>query len=353
VTVRQAGVDTWSPAWYVGEDSPAERALRHLATTPSKRGQLIPDPIGGHRVGWFPSSRLVYAEGHPGGDRLASPDRLVLALDRLHADLADVGIPLDVATARSNARDAGDNRPGFAGLRRLDSTVDLHFDSAVEGLAVLAGVAAIGIPRAKVVTWRAPVRVPAAPPSPIGEAHMESLGLVRRPIDPGRLALETVAFYGHSGKKMLARFYDKGVEGNLAPRGRLIRPEDQRRYTAATRRDVDELTTRYVREQFRRRFVPLWRASKGVTVAGPMVLAEKLAAAVADGEVTAAMAERLAGHVILEEAGCASVSRASRYRRRSKLRELGLVSADLGLDEVEVDVHEVLERALEAEEWGG
>ncbi|MFL5845282.1 MAG: hypothetical protein ACJ762_11350, partial [Solirubrobacteraceae bacterium] len=166
--------------------------------------------------------------------------------------------------------------------------------------------------------------------------------------------VETVELKGHGGRKTLGRVYDKGVESGLEAVGRWLRPEDQRRYTKGSRRDVDELSTGYVRERFHARFLPLWKASKGVTVAGPVVLAGKLLDLVEEGQITPAQAEKLAGHLLLAEmAGKRQgVSRATRYRRRADIRELGLVLADGALQEVEVDLHEVLDAAMESPAWG-
>ncbi len=328
--VRQAGIDTWSPAWYVADDSAAARALEAQATIATQRSRLLPESVAGHRVGWFPSSRLVFAEGHPGGDRLGFADRLPLALDALLGELADRGIPLDAEPARDRRGAewlAGPSSPGFAGIRRLDVTCDLAFETTAAGLAVLAGVAALGLPRAQ-----------------LGVRHAPGMGRFG--------ALETVAFYGHGGKKMLARWYDKGVESLSAPRGRLIRPEDQRRYVKDTRRYVDELGSVYVREKFRQRFLPLWRASKGVTVGGRDVMADKLADLVEAGEVTPGMAERLIGFSVLQDKGLAPGNLRTRQRRRAALREHGLVLAEADEAAVEVDLHDVLSEALEAEAWG-
>jgi hypothetical protein len=213
--------------------------------------------------------------------------------------------------------------PGFAGVRRCDGTADVTFDRPGEGLAVLAGVAALGYPRLQTV--------------------------VHRQVGGG--SVETVTLKGHGGRRTVGRWYDKGVESGSAPRGELIRAEDQRRYVAHTRRDVEELTSDYVRASFHRRFVPLWRASKGVTVAGITVLAEQLHAAVQAGELSARNAELLAGFLVLETRGLSVAPLSTGYRRRADLRRLGLVLGDGVGDEVEVDLHEAIERCLEEGRW--
>ena len=334
VTVHAAGVDTWSPCWYVDRGSLAAGMLADLASVKTKRGFLMPEPVGGHRIGWNPGAGMLYAEGHPSDDGLGSPDQLPEALQRLTTAMLEAGVPVPNGLAQ-DAWNEGDYEhfgatryDGFAGVRRCDATVDLHVSNGAEGVAILAGVAAIvrDTPRVKLETIYS---------------------------SDGR-ALETVYMLGEGGKKVLGRWYDKGVESGGAARGQLIRPEDQRRYVKGTRRHVAELTSEYVRTKFHQRFVPLWRASKGVTVGGPLVLAEKLADAVEAGEITAAQAELLAGNLLVGailDRRRVGVSKATRNRRRAAQRELGLVLADGVLQEVEVDLHDVMEQALDAGAW--
>jgi hypothetical protein len=220
----------------------------------------------------------------------------------------------------------GSASEGFAGIRRLDATVNVAMGSRAEGLASLAGIAAC---------------VRDAP----GKAEVF--------YGPDR-GVETVVLRGHAGKRILGRWYDKGLEATLAPRGRLVRAEDQRRWPKNDRRTVEDCDGVALRAGFQRRFYPLWKASKGVIVAGPVVIAEKLLDAVEAGEITAREAESLAGHCMLQVVGGrqgAGVSKATMYRRESRARELGLVLADGVLQEVEVDVAAVLEATLETELW--
>lgn len=328
-TVAQAGIDTWSPAWYVDPSSMAADMLDQLATVKAKRGDLLPDAVGEHRVGWIKPLGLLYAEGHPMPDRLCPPDALPRALSRLVRSLEDAGVPVPPGNTGADFYGADINHPGFAGVRRLDATVDLAFPTGAEGLAALAGVAAV----ARGLT--------------AGKADV---------IFGQKGEVQTVYLLGHGeGRRVLGRWYDKGVEGGTAPRGQLVRPEDQRRFVKATRRDVTELDATYVRGKFHQRFMPLYRASKGVTVGGPIVMAEKLVEAVEAGELTMPQAEKVAGHLLLQASARArdrGVSRRTVYRRQAVVRELGLVLADGVLQEVEVDLHDVLERAMDEPAWG-
>ena len=358
--VAAAGIDSWSPCWYLDRESTAASLLDQVATAPAARGMLVPKPIAGHRVGWNRSAGMLYAEGHPCGampgewspdpfieaavDRaarereaysrqpwLVSPEDLSTAYSGLVDALEGSGIPVPSSQWATRMFEDGvvpgdDASPGFGGLRRCDSTVDLDCGSRARGLAILAGVAAV------------------ATTAPRAQAEV-------RWAKDGSGAIETVYLRGYAGVKILGRWYDKGLESGAAPRGEVVRAEDQRRYPKGHRRGIEELEALYVKRQFQQRWLPLWQATKGVTVAGVLVIADRIAGLVDEGELSSRQAEQLAGYVVLQRRGVRS-SRPTVYRRRAKLRELGLVVADGVLEEVEVDLHEVLDEALESPSWG-
>jgi hypothetical protein len=355
--IAAAGIDSWSPCWYVDRDSAAAGLLGQLAHVPAARGTLIPYAIAGHRVGWNRAAGMLYAEGHPSGAMpgewsvshdllsehavvppdaepwLVPPAQLPTAYAGLVEALEVSGVPVPASqwAARPQVDGFGllpdeEGRSGFGGLRRCDATVDVSPSGAGEGLAILAGVAGV------------------ATTAPRCQAEV-------RFAKDGTGAVETVYVRGFSGVKILGRWYDKGLESGCAPRGERIRAEDQRRYPKGHRRGIHELEAHYVRSKFQQRFYPLWQATKGVTVAGPMILADKLAELVDGGELTARQAGQLVGYVVLAKRGV-RFSRATTYRRRSELRDAGLVVADGCLQEVEVDLHAVLEEAMESSAWG-
>ena len=333
MSVAAAGVDTWSIAWYLREESSAVAAMEHLATGRASRSRLLPEKVVGHRVGWFPGSRLVFAEGRPGGEEgLCDPGDLPavagLLADSIRArgvrlpehDYLPNGIP-DGALRR--AASLGDS--GFAGVRRLDSTVDLRFEGGATGLAALSGVGALPVPRVSKKVQR----------------------------EVGGNRVETVWFLGTSGRSVLGRWYDKGVETGEADRGQWVRPEDQRRFAKEARVPVDVVAdTSFVRDSFVRRFEPLWRASKGVLVASHSELAGRVRELVEEGEMTAGEAKAALGHLVLDSGGERLQSRSTWYRDRSVCRRHGLVLADCDDDVVSIDLGEVVEEALETERWG-
>ncbi len=332
--VDAAGVDTWSVCWYLREGSRPHRVIEALATERGPRSRLVPGKVAGHRVGWFPASRMLFAEGHPRPDGLAGADDLPLALELVSEGLADLGLhpPDRRLTSIAVPTNEGLHTPlpvmggsGFGGIRRLDSTVDLAFEKPAEGLAALAGVAALPLPRMKTQVIR----------------------------EVGGSRVETVDFRGSSGKRVLGRWYDKGVESGLAGRGRHVRPEDQRRYPKEARLDVEAVaSSSYIRDAFVRRFEPLWRASKGVKVAGVIELAQRLGELVDEGELSAGQAKAIAGYLVLESADAYRQSRPQRYRDRAAARNHGLVLADGVLDEVDIDLGEIMERAMDSAAWG-
>lgn len=283
---------------------------------------MLGERIGGHRVGCFPTG-LVFAEGHPAGEgELCAPDELLTRGLSLQEQLQAHGVPV-VARLMPFAHLNSESQ-GFVGLRRIDSTVNVRAASSAEGVALLAGIAAV-------------VR-----DSPM---HAE----VRYGGDRG---VETVYVRGYAGKSALGRWYDKALESMSGERGTVIRGEDQRRWSKGDRPLPDEWTAEFVRARFRRRFYPLYKASKGVSVCGPIVIAEKIVEAIAAGEIKSQQARLLAGDLLLEAAGRQVAAPSTARRSKAIRRDLGLVLGDGVLQEVEVNVHDVLEMALETDAWG-
>lgn len=303
--------------------------MEALATKPAKRSKLIEEKIAGHSVGWFPGSRLLFAEGHPDPAGLCRADRLPLALETVTEGLEDLGVLPPRLRLMPLAGPDGFNAflggVGFGGVRRLDATVDLHFERSSEGLAALSGVAAMSLPRVKTETIR----------------------------EAGGRRIETVYLLGSSGRSVLGRWYDKGVESGSAARGLHVRPEQQGRFAKGARPPVDVIAqTNYVRDAFVKRFEPLWRASKGVKVAGRPELIDQVIDLAEAGEISPQAAQRMIGHVFLDGNDRDPRPESTARRHRGECRDHGLVLADGVDDEVDVDLGEVLEQAMDAEAWG-
>ncbi|HET7054169.1 MAG TPA: hypothetical protein VFI09_09690 [Solirubrobacterales bacterium] len=304
--VFAAGIDTWSPCWYAEPGSSLARALGALATESSGRARLLPEPLVGHRVGWFPDPCLVFAEGRAGGEALLPATALGAALAGLCRSLADLGIP--AAPARC------------AGLRRLDVAADLRTDSGAEGLALLELIAAGSFGAGKLAAYRAERRT------------------------------ESVLMKTWAGRT-LARVYDKGAQLGTAPAGRWLRFEAQWRFPREARPAPVALDAALLRERFARRFAPLWQAAGGLRFAPAASLSERIGEAVADGRLAPSRARTLAGYLLLGAAGIPQGARRTTYELDRECRELGLL-ASLSADANRcVDVATVLDECMTPGVW--
>jgi len=257
--------------------------------------------LGRYKAQWRPSLGRLFVEGHPSADGLASGDLL----------LEELGEVEELVEENCGSHE-------FLGLGRLDSTATVKFEDGRQGVAVLQGMAALDFPRLKPVVW-------AKPPETVGLMALNSKG------------------------RLLGRCYDSGILRGTHGRGEAIRFEDQSRFKSGARPSQEVLTARYVQERFERRFQPLAKATKGLTVASLPVLTRKLQEQLIEGEISPAKAERLAGYLVM---GGGGMSRSSNLRRRAELRELGLVEADAFFEPVEVNLGEVFEACLSSERWG-
>lgn len=305
--VAAAGVDTWSPCWYAEPGTPPARAMRALASRASGRAWLLPEPVAGHRAGWFPDAGLLFAEGRPGGEELTPAAALPATLGSLAAALAELGIP--VAAARC------------AGLRRLDVAADVWTDSPLEGLALLECIAAASIGAGKLAAFRA------------------------------QRCAESVLVKTRAGRTT-ARVYDKGAQTGAAPRGRWLRLEAQWRFPRGARPAPERLDGGELRRRFARRFEPLWQAAGGLRLAAPLALAERLGAAVAAGQLAPSRARSLAGYLLLGAAAVPQGARRTTYELERECRELGLAVSLDAERERRIDAAEILDRCMAPGVWG-
>lgn len=331
VEVLQAGVDTWSPCWRMDRDSEMACMMDSLAWAAGGRGGVLREVVDGHRVGWLRDVGLLWAEGRAGGDAVLPCSAVSARYAALVSSLLAAGVPVPAGEVREGMYPV-DGLPGIEasagseGLRRADLTLDLRFNDPAGGVAFLAAVAAVA---RTLPGYQAEIRC----------------------AKDGCCAVETVYLRGRGGRRVLGRVYDKGIETGWGVRGELVRLEDQRRWPRLLRRSIDEMHPAYSRALWQRRWLPLWQASEGVTVAAPAQLADKLAGLAAMGVVSQAEAERLAGFVLLSSRGVKH-SRATMQRRRQRLRELGVILADGVVDDVELDLREIMDAALASCAWG-
>lgn len=304
--VIATGVDTWSPCWYAEPGSPLARAMRALATHRTRLAWLLPEKVGGYRVGWFAEPGLVFAEGRPGGEGLTAASELPLALARLRRELGDLGVPLAASPC--------------AGLRRLDVAADLWTDSAVEGLAFLECVSSASLGAGKLAAYRA-------------ERCVESILVKTR-----------------AGRTQ-ARVYDKGAQGGRAPRGRWLRLEAQWRFPREARIEPGALNAALLRERFKRRFEALWQAAGGFRLGGLEAVTERISAAIASGQLAPSRARSVAGYLLLRSAGVPQGASRTVYELERECRELGLSISLLQSEDRRVDVATILDECLAPEAW--
>ena len=305
--VLAAGIDTLSPCWYAEPGSPLARSMRALATHQVGRAWLLPDPIGGYRVGWFEQPGLVFAEGRPGGEALCAAVELSGALRRLRGDLGDLGIPLAAGID--------------AGLRRLDLAADLYADSATEGLALLECLGAVSLGTGKIVAYRA------------------------------ERCIESVLIKSSAGRT-LARVYDRGAHSGVLPRGRWLRFEAQWRLPREARIDPAEIDPPLLRERFKRRFEAVWQAAGGIRVGGVATVGERVGEAVRRGQLLPSRARSIAGYLVLGASGVPQGATRTVHELERECRQLGLTVSLLQAPERRVDVAAVLDECLAPEVWG-
>jgi hypothetical protein len=285
--VTEAGVDTWRLLFRTTLDAPPDKPVFD---------------VGRYKGQWFAGHGVLAIEGHPSAQGLAEPWGLEDAYQDIIRELRNWG---HVPTR-------------FAGLARLDATATLRMDRQ-EGLAVLAGMAALDVPSCQPV-------VRGKPAHSVGYVHVR-------------------------GRRILGRAYDKGREAGIAGPWELIRLEDQYRPASGARPGREDFHAEFVRGRFRKRFMPLYRSARGVKVTGLPVIAKEVAERIQAGELDTRRAERLMGSLLLLSAG-APYSRSTYYKRRAELRDNGYVLADNFFMAVEVDLAAVLEAALETPLWG-
>jgi hypothetical protein len=304
--VEAAGVDTWSPCWYAEPGSPLARAVQALATQRSRFACLLPEPVAGYRVGWFPESSLVFAEGRPSEEGLTGAGDLQRAMRRLRRSLVDLGLP--VAGVPSG------------GLRRIDVAVDFCTESSAEGLALLECVGSSSPGAGKVAVYRS------------------------------ERCVESVLVKTRAGRTR-GRLYDKGAQSGGVSRGHWLRFEAQWRFPRGARPRLEEVDGSILRDHFWRRFEGLWQAAGGHRVGGLAAVAERIEGAVGSGQLLPSRARSIVGYLLLSAAGVPQGAKRTTYELERECRELGLSVSLLADQERSVDVARVLEECFVADRW--
>jgi hypothetical protein len=322
----EAGIDTISAAWYVDSQARVDAFFSSYRPRRAALGaEILPDKIEGMTVGWYPAHRLVWCEGTDPDHHLRTTGSATRVIDAVEGTLRDMGLPSDFDRTLPNGWNASPVAPGRAGLRRADATCTVRAPDGMTGLMLITALAAAQ-------------RAAGAK----SKVHFSKGG------QP-----ETVYKTTSSGAT-ITRIYDKGIEAGIADRGVLIRMEAQRRYQSGVRPLVEELAASYPRDLFHKRFAQLVRASKGIKLSGPHHTVQELIDRVDAGVLKPDHAEKLMGFVIgqaVTGGEAWGLSETTAWRRARDLRSLGISYDDGVLDQVEVDVHAVLEEVLESDLW--
>lgn len=277
-TPGEPGLDT-ARLRFRAEPGLAE-ALRHRLPADwclQARGELRRTKDG-VTVGAFPDG-LAYVEGRVHA-LVGEPENVALAEPRVLVEAADLW------------RDSL-GVEAVAEVGRADVTGELLFDEARDGLDFLAALRHVDLPWLKIGTegWK-------------------------------RGELETV--YGRSsrGRSVQFRAYDAGVHHGTHAPGERIRLERQRRFRKERARAVADFVAEPLASWFvGRELRKLVDDGGDVLVCNERGAHRELRKRVMAGELSPQTGERLAGFLVLHGAG---LSRATRFRRASELRQLGL-----------------------------
>lgn len=298
------GIDTVRFRWRTDHDTYLGFLRRPTGVIQGYRGEVFDQTELG-RLGAYPDG-MVYFEGR--ASALVFEDRT----DHSLMPAADLHLAEQVARklAISNGADIG-SEP--ARLGRVDLAGELLFSDPSEGSAFLHSLACIDAPWCK---SRADGRK--------GD-H-----------------IETVSFHGTSGSTIYLRAYDKGVESGSAPPGHRIRVERQKRYRKTREVTVDEFELLDLRDLFvGREFAQLAELPSAVVVDLPGAISEVLRA-----DITAQMKERLVGFLVVGRN--IDYDKMTRWRRASKLRELGIFVDPAMVGRLEVPVGRYLQALASA-----
>jgi hypothetical protein len=159
----------------------------------------------------------AWAEGHPvPRGRLARATEIQPSCIAFSAVLAGYGVHLSPNPE----------------VTRFDVAATIRFEDPAIGLAVLATVGLLPVPRCK-------PEIHGNPP-------------------------ETVYYKALKSQRKFSRIYDWGISREIGERGRWLRFEAQQRCAVGKRRTSDAMSSGLLRETFENRFAPICRASKGV-----------------------------------------------------------------------------------------
>jgi hypothetical protein len=312
---QRHGVDTVAVLWPDQGGTELLSRIQAAPTVPYARGLLALDrgPSGARVMAWpeYGTVKLecrlgALVDGHRDSHRLGTRDELRLVGDVGAAELA----------ALLGAKP--DTRAVTVG--RFDLVTERDCEAS-EGIALLRAMRALCPPGMKLRTFTAA---------------------------DGRV--ETVSVVTERGGRTIFRAYDKGVESGSNPPGERIRFEAQRQLAKRSRPGPNALANSDLAADFGRTIEPFVKGSP-VTVTAPSAVVDQLAQQLANGDLTAARAERLVGAAeLLRRYGRGVYEKPHQSARRLRaLRAAGIAVDDELPPDATVPVTELLNAALA--EW--
>lgn len=311
-----AGLDTIGTRWRGPDAGPILDALSDLSATGGAfRGQggaLCVQPRQGVTVGAYPGVGVAFLEGRLSnlltGD---ADDRTLLPAEALR-DSQD-----RLWEVACDAVGAGSSRTPPLGLQRLDTSVDVACESP-DGLALLAALAGLDVPRYKVNSFRNGPRT------------------------------ETVNLTTPSGR-FVEVIYDKSKEQRRLVPGETVRFEKRDRAPKARQLTPEGLCMLGLGSIRERVLMSARNCDRPVNVGGPEDVGRRLEDLWRAGELSWSEMRRLRGYAA-GALSCVPLDRSDQraeQRDRRRLRELGLSVCELSAP-VDVPVGDVLRMVHEA-----
>lgn len=286
----------------------------HRTTNGPSGSVLIDKPVNGMRLGCFPGTALIFAEGRLGamlarsGDehRLMNACLLPTGESRFHEALRLLGFELE---------------PELARVRRLDLAAELRFTKTADGTSFMRALASLDVPGLKRDVW-------------IGKGGV----------------IETVYFRTPKRGQVRLRVYRKDLEAKIKGQGVIVRVERQVRYSKAQQQTSERVSGSDLSALFEGRLEVLARGSGSVVVSNLSGAQEMILKRCEEQAISPRKAERMLGTLtLLDHFGREWWDKAYTVARREReLQDLGIVLDTERQEREPVPVGELLTLLVES-----
>jgi hypothetical protein len=285
-----------------GLDTETGECVASSGVTRAALGRVsVDEPIGGGRVGYYPSHRKIYIEGRlaalhardTSASGLAPPSQLENASRIAALAVSQLLHPSTIALEKCL-------------VRRLDLACDVTFTDGDQGLRFLRALAALDLPRLKSDVWRKDGRI------------------------------ETIYYRTPKRGLVRLRVYDKGVESGSNAPGERVRLERQLRFPRAKAPDPASIARSDLGKTWQGQ-LHAWEDADEIVVADLNAMQHIVLQAATENKLTAFAAERLLGTLTMRGRGLGKdwwIAQGKGYlwsRRSRELRDLGIVLDEDGL----------------------